>query len=85
VKEMSTNKTVSPSNGVEMAAEYDFSQGSRGHYYQRYQGNNLPTLRGVHFLTDVQGRKIAALVDLNEHQQRWQALIHGIEIPPDVS
>ena len=85
VKPMSTNKTISSPDDVEMAVEYDFTPGTRGRYHSRYPGNNLPTLPGVHFMTDTQGRKIVALLDWQERRQRWQALISNIEIPPDVS
>jgi hypothetical protein len=68
-----------------MADEYDFSQGARGQYFQRYSTNNLPCLRGIHFLADAQGRKTAALLDWQEHRLLWQDLVNDIGASPDVS
>ena len=64
----SMNKIVSSPQDSEMLDEYDFSQGTRGKYFSRYPNNNLPSLRGVRYLTDGQGRKTAVLLDWQEHR-----------------
>lgn len=52
---------------TEMLDEYDFSQGVRGKYYQKYQNNNLPTFKGVQFLTDNNNRRTGVFIDLKFH------------------
>ncbi|MFB2973888.1 BrnT family toxin [Aerosakkonema sp. BLCC-F183] len=56
---------------LEMLDEYDFSQGVRGKYFQRYRKNNLPALADIQFLTDSQGRKTGVIIDLKEHWELW--------------
>ncbi|MGA9379393.1 MAG: hypothetical protein WBV73_11555 [Phormidium sp.] len=55
----------------EMLDEYDFSQGVRGKYFQKYQNNNLATLTGIQFLIDSKGRKNGVLIDIQKDHHLW--------------
>jgi hypothetical protein len=79
------SKIVSSPQDSEMLDEYDFSRGIRGKYFSRYPNNNLPSLRGVRYLTDGQGRKTAALLDWQEHRQLWEQTLETINNPPEFS
>ncbi|MCL1473084.1 hypothetical protein [Argonema antarcticum] len=68
----------------EMLDEYDFSQGVRGKYVQRYPKNNLPALPGIQFFTDSQHRKTAVLIDLKKHWELWADLLEKYELPPSL-
>ena len=61
---------------TEMLDEYDFSEGIRGKYYQQYQNNNLPPLKGIQFLTNKYNRKTGVFIDFQKHQQLWETLIN---------
>jgi hypothetical protein len=54
----------------EMLAEYDLSQATRGRRHTHNIGIDLP---GVQFLTNAQGQKTAVLLNLDRHQDLWQA------------
>ena len=70
---METNKQTHSklTDDSEMLDEYDFSQGERGKYFQKYQNNNLTTLTGIQFLIDSKGRKTGVLIDIQKHHQLW--------------
>jgi hypothetical protein len=79
------DKIVSSPQDSEMLDEYEFGQGIRGKYFSRYPNNNLPSLRGVRYLTDGQGRKTAALLDWQEHQKLWEQTLEIIPSSSEVS
>ncbi len=59
---------------TEILDEYDFSTGVRGKYYQHYQNNNLPSLKGIQLLRDRQNRKTGVLIDLQTQQNLWDTV-----------
>jgi hypothetical protein len=70
-KELSNQNYSEITDDSEMLDEYDFSQGVRGKYFQKYQNNNLATLTGIQFLIDSKGRKTGVLLDIQKHCHLW--------------
>jgi hypothetical protein len=64
-----SNSQAMPDQDDEMLAEYDFSQGVRGKYYDR---DLAPKLPGVQFLKNARGQKTAVLLNLQMHRDLWQ-------------
>lgn len=70
-KELSNQNYSEITDDSEMLDEYDFSQGVRGKYFQKYQNNNLATLTSIQFLIDSKGRKTGVLLDIQKHHHLW--------------
>jgi hypothetical protein len=63
------------SDDSDILTEYDFTQGIRGKYYQRYPKNNLHSLPSINFITDNQGKKTAGILDLKKHNSLWEGIL----------
>ena len=82
MKKELTNQTNSElTDDSEMLDEYDFSQGVRGKYFQKYQNNNLTPLAGIQFLTDSQGRKTGVIIDLQKYSNLWSDITEEYGYP----
>jgi hypothetical protein len=59
----------------EMLEEYDFSQGVRGKFgkFDRTKQRVMPS--GIQFVTDIQGRKTAVFVNLQEWARLWRKVV----------
>lgn len=74
-KVSNTNHDVEMFDEEDMLDEYDFSNGARGKYLNRYPKNYQTSLQGIQFLTNNEGRKTAVLIYLKEHSKVWADVV----------